>query len=163
MFENLCVHMHQISMSEKDDRGDPTSLANWNNWTANALYNSGSAQYNEVIIDSRVYTRNLPGSIAAVVFFDDIATSATQVNEEARLQATKAYVLMLDTYNLTEADLPMVKITRPDPLLAAEPQQKVTIEDVSTGTREYLREHTKQAFRRRRARKTDPKLRRLAH
>ena len=140
----MLKHMLQISMNNES----------MHNWTANALYNADNeVNYNEVLIDSRVYTRNLPGSIAAVVFFDDAADSnrTADANEQARIEATKAYVQLLDKYNLTETDLPLLKLRRPDPTLANEPQQKVEIEDASKGAREYLAEHAQQAYRRRRS------------
>jgi len=140
----MLKHMLQISMNNES----------MHNWTANALYNADNeVNYNEVLIDSRVYTRNLPGSIAAVVFFDDAAESnrTADANEQARIEATKAYVQLLDKYNLTEADLPLLKLRRPDPTLAKEPQQKVEIEDASKGAREYLAKHAQQAYRRRRS------------
>ena len=36
-------------------------------------------------------------------------------------------MLLLDKYNLTETDLPLLKLSRPDPTLAYRPQQKVTL------------------------------------
>ena len=117
----MLKHMLQISMSN----------ASMYNWTANAQYNADSeVSYNEVLIDSRAYTSQLPGSIAAVVFFDDAAEDGRldRVNEEARIEATKAYVLLLDKYDLREADLPLLQINRPDPAHADRPQQKVAID-----------------------------------
>merc|ERR1712028_220037 len=76
----MLEHMLQISMNNES----------MHNWTANALYNADNeVNYNEVLIDSRVYTRNLPGSIAAVVFFDDAAESnrTADANEQARIEA----------------------------------------------------------------------------
>jgi len=140
----MLKHMLQISMNN----------ASMRNWTANAVYNADlEVKYNEVLIDSREYTRNLPGSIAAVVFFDDAAEGnlTDDANEQARIEATKAYVLLLDKYNLTESNLPLLKLSRPDPTLAYLPQQKVTIEDASKDAREYLAEHAQQAYRRRRS------------
>ena len=54
------------------------------------------------------------GSIAAVVFFDDAAESnrTADANEQARIEATKAYVQLLDKYNLTETDLHLLKLRR---------------------------------------------------
>ena len=100
----MLKHMLQISMSN----------ASMYNWTANAQYNADSeVSYNEVLIDSRAYTSQLPGSIAAVVVFDDAAEDGRldRVNEEARIEATKAYVLLLDKYDLREADLPASRLS----------------------------------------------------
>ena len=82
-----------------------------------------------MLIDSRAYTSQLPGSIAAVVFFDDASEDGRldRANEQARIEATKAYVLLLDKYDLREADLPLLKISRPDPAHADRPQQKVRV------------------------------------
>ena len=75
----MLKHMLQISMSN----------ASMYNWTANAQYNADSeVGYNEVLIDSRAYTSQLPGSIAAVVFFDDAAEDGRMdsANEQARIE-----------------------------------------------------------------------------
>jgi len=60
-------------------------------------------------------------------------------------------VQLLDKYHLAESDLPLLKLRRPDPTLAHQPQQKVSIEDASKDARAYLAEHAQQAFRRRRS------------
>ncbi len=75
-----------------------------------------NAMYNEILIDAKVYERHLPGSISAVVYFHDEVALDLSSNDQARMEATKAYIGILDAYDLTPADLPLLKIVRPDPL-----------------------------------------------
>merc|ERR1712216_39987 len=60
--------------------------------------------YNEVLIDSKTYMHNLPDSVVAVVYklhgLDNLGD---------RIKATKAYVSLLDTYKLTECDIPLLR------------------------------------------------------
>ena len=117
----------------------------------------GTEHYNEVLIDSRAYTRKLPYSIAAFVFFEDHTPGdGTQTTEQARLKATRAYVHMLDAYNLTEAELPLIKVIRPNrlPIAVASPQD-AAVEDASRGAREYLSQHAKEVYRERRRKRKE--------
>jgi hypothetical protein len=61
------------------------------------------APMNEVLIDSKYYLDNLPESIAAIFYFHDASIYE-------RTMATRAYVGMLEKYNLTEKDLKLLKV-----------------------------------------------------
>ena len=61
------------------------------------------APMNEVLIDSKYYLDNLPESIAAIFYFHDASLYE-------RTMATRAYVGMLEKYNLTEKDLKLLKV-----------------------------------------------------
>jgi len=116
-------------------------------------YNSSlaeNAMYNEILIDSKNYVRHLPGSIAAVVWFADESSSGMQfsANEQARMEATKAYIGILDTYNLTEAELPLIKIIRPErDQLTGKPTKKAMVVDKSLDARKYYSEHKLAIYR----------------
>ena len=78
--------------------------------------NVENAMYNEILIDAKQYIATLPGSIAAVVwFYDEGEVGGVQeaANDQARMEATKAYIGILDAYGLSEDQLPLVKIIRP--------------------------------------------------
>ena len=59
-----------------------------------------NSMYNEILIDAKEYIRTLPGSIAAVVWFYDEGAMQELANDQARMEATKAYIGILDAYGL---------------------------------------------------------------
>ena len=83
--------------------------------------------YNEVLIDTQQFVKNLPGSVGAFVF--GMTGKGTQ---EDQMQATAAYVNFLDTYKLTEADVPLLQLHHTGP-------QALT--DESAGARKYVEDH----------------------
>lgn len=92
-----------------------------------------NAMYNEIVVDANKYTRNLPGSIAAVVWFYDDSEAQAAANDQARMEATKAYIGILDAYGLVEAQLPLVKVIRP----AARSGGKLFVVDKSSVARAF--------------------------
>ena len=89
---------------------------------------------NEVLIDASYYVDHLPGSVAAIMFFND-ATS------EDKIIATRAYVALLDKYQVTEAEIPLLKVNRGvdeqgNPLKS--PSSVETVMDVSSSARNFL-------------------------
>ena len=83
--------------------------------------------YNEVLIDSQQFVKNLPGSVGAFVF--GMTGKSTR---EDQLQATAAYVHFLDVFNLTETDVPLLQLHHTGP-------QAFT--DESAGARKYVEDH----------------------
>ena len=94
------------------------------------LHGSG---YNEVLIDMEVYVKNLPKSVAGIVYG---LKDGTLPRDEAR--AHQIYVRMLDRYNLTEASFPLLKANF-DPA-TQEPIHGRAFTDMSTGARDFLAE-----------------------
>ena len=62
----------------------------------------GSSGYNEALIDSKMFLDNLPGSIAAIVY-------GINGGDDDGEPAVAAYAGLLSAYNLTEADVPLLK------------------------------------------------------
>ena len=83
--------------------------------------------YNEVLIDSQQFVKNLPGSVGAFVF--GMTGKPTQGDQ---MQATAAYVNFLDAYNLTETDVPLLQLHHTGPQ---------AFSDESAGARKYVEEH----------------------
>ena len=71
---------------------------------------------NEVRFDSQHYVRQLPDSVAGFFYFDDAETP--ELVEAARSQATRAYLAFLREYQLGEADLPLLRLSRAPPSLS---------------------------------------------
>ena len=91
--------------------------------------------YNEVVVDSQAYLQSLPHSIAAVAYYDDST-------EEEQIKATETYLAMLQAYELTVDDIPLVKLIR-------EPAEgQPHLEDASAGAEAFLGEQRYQTFRR---------------
>ncbi len=89
------------------------------------------APFNEVLIDSQHYMQNLPESVAAVFYFHDASVYD-------RILATRAYVGMLDAYNLTESDLKLLKINHNAvPLM----NEGTVMADDSANARQFLKHH----------------------
>ena len=65
-------------------------------------YDQTSNNYNEVLINSSHFVHNLPRSIAAIVYFNDVPVAD-------KIQATKAYIQMLDHFpNMNEERIPLL-------------------------------------------------------
>ena len=93
---------------------------------------------NEVLVDSSYYVDNLPSSVAAIMFFDD-ATA------EDKIIATKAYVALLDKYEVTEAEIPLIKVNRgvdPEGNPMKSPSTEPVVMDVSSSARNFLAKHS---------------------
>jgi len=89
---------------------------------------------NEVLIDASYYVDHLPGSVAAIMFFND-ATA------EDKIIATRAYVALLDKYQVTEAEIPLLKVNRGVDELGnpmQSPSSVETVMDVSASARSFL-------------------------
>ena len=95
--------------------------------------------YNEVVIDAAHFERHLPSSIAAFIFFNDtvsdMRTGDTTLAD--KIVTTNAYLAMIDAYNFTEADVPLLQVDREDGLVL----------DVSLGARKFAETHTLQQYR----------------
>jgi hypothetical protein len=121
--------------------------------TANSVANEyGTNLYNEVLINSSHLLNNLPQSIAAFVYFDDedsllVGQPSTRVQD--KIVATTAYVHMLDSFNYTERDIPLLRINRTGP----------HIMDVSGGARKYLANHSLDEYRKRHPFRTESRSR----
>jgi len=100
--------------------------------------NMATSLYNEVLIDAKHYRDNLPHSVAAVVYFDDSSVADKVV-------AVHTYLQMLDEYNLTRAQLPLLKVARARPLSSIGPGELVV--DESAGAGAYLEHHSFEKFR----------------
>merc|ERR1711865_1110668 len=87
--------------------------------------------YNEVLIDMEVYVKNLPKSVAGIVYG---LREGLLERDEAR--AHQVYVRMLDRYNLTEASFPLLKANY-DPS-SDEPIHGRAFIDMSAGARAFL-------------------------
>ena len=88
--------------------------------------------YNEVLIDMEVYVKNLPKSVAGVVYGLKDA-----MLERDEVRAHQVYVSMLDRYNLTEASFPLLKVNY-DPT-SHEPIHGRAFTDMSAGARDWLK------------------------
>jgi hypothetical protein len=100
--------------------------------------NMATSLYNEVLIDANNYKDNLPHSIAAVVYFDDSAVADKVV-------AVHTYLQILDEYNLTRAQLPLLKVARARALSAIAAGELVV--DESAGASAYIEHHSFEKFR----------------
>merc|ERR1711959_165344 len=95
---------------------------------------TGFSASNEVLIDASYYTDHLPASVAAIMFFAD-ATA------EDKIIATRAYVALLDKYQVSEAEIPLLKVNRGldelgNPMQS--PSSVATVMDVSASARSFL-------------------------
>ena len=86
---------------------------------------------NEVLIDSKYYLDNLPESISAIFYFHDASLYE-------RTMATRAYVGMLEKYNLTENDLKLLKVHHNAALMK---DTGTRMSDESAGARHFLSSH----------------------
>jgi chemotaxis protein histidine kinase CheA len=101
----------------------------------------GITMYNEVLVDSGDMMSHMPKSIGAFVFFED-----NEFNHQRpytplpeKIVATNAYVALLDYYNLTETDIPILQVNRTDGSFI----------DVSRGARRFLELHSFEQYRKR--------------
>ena len=99
-----------------------------------------SALANEVRFDSQHYVRQLPDSVAGFFYFDDAETP--ELVEAARSQAARAYLAFLGEYQLREADLPLLRLSRAPPSLSRGAGLS-TVADESTLARASLRRRAK--------------------
>ena len=111
--------------------------------------NMATSLYNEVLIDANQYKDNLPHSIAAVVYFDDSAVADKVV-------AVHTYLQILEEYNLTRSQLPLLKVARARALSSVKAGELVV--DESAGASAYLAHHSFEKFRKNLA----PTVRRFA-
>ena len=111
--------------------------------------NMATSLYNEVLIDANQYKDNLPHSIAAVVYFDDSAVADKVV-------AVHTYLQILEEYNLTRSQLPLLKVARARALSSIGAGELVV--DESAGASAYLAHHSFEKFRKNLA----PTVRRFA-
>jgi hypothetical protein len=98
-------------------------------------------QYNEVLIDSRYFMKHLPGSIAGVIY------GLKGMDTYDQVKAVQAYVNLLDTYNLTERDVPLLKIHYKGGLDVQSKTNSAEITDESASAREFLRTHPYEKYR----------------
>merc|ERR1711918_74648 len=73
--------------------------------------------YNEVLVNSTLFWDNLPKSVAAFVYFDDMdavkaGVSSGDMRLPDKIVAATNYVKFLDHYKLKELDVPLLKINR---------------------------------------------------
>ena len=99
--------------------------------------------YNEVLVNSTLFWDNLPKSVAAFVYFDDIdavkaGVSSGDMRLPDKIVAATNYVKFLDHYKLKELDVPLLKINRTGDM---------TITDVSAGARAFIANHTYENYR----------------
>ena len=101
----------------------------------------GITMYNEVLVDSKDLMSHMPKSIGAFVFFDDDEYNHNKPYTPLpdKIVATSAYVALLDFYNLTESDIPILQINRTDG----------SFMDVSRGARRFLELHSFEQYRKR--------------
>ena len=101
------------------------------NMLVHSYYNNKNSPMNEVLVDTRYYLDHLPESAAAIFFFHDASTYE-------RVVATRAYVGMLDAYNLTESQFHLLKINHRCVNLMGEND---VMTDESAGARHFLATH----------------------
>ena len=101
----------------------------------------GITMYNEVLVDSKDLMSHMPKSIGAFVFFDDDEYNHNKPYTPLpdKIVATSAYVALLDFYNLTESDVPILQVNRTDG----------SFMDVSRGARRFLELHSFEQYRKR--------------
>lgn len=118
----------------------------------NAQHKAGAALgipvYNEVIVNSSYFIKHLPGSIAAVVYFEDHdaepKTNAGGVlGKDTRMAdkiaANEAYIALLDHYKLNETNIPLLVMSREGEAGA----ERAHVVDVSSGARRLIERYRK--------------------
>ena len=98
--------------------------------------------YNEVVINSSYYVQNLPRSILAIIYFDDAAA-------KEQVRAIETYVGLLDKFQLTECELPLLKIVRGGDHSDADERARHhnVVVDMSSSARAALDSHAFDRFR----------------
>ena len=112
--------------------------------------NGNAEDYNEVIIDSAEYTANLPKSIAGVIYGLKLGKPAAKLSSATKsglktssehvfdkVRAVSTYVMILDRYNLTEKDLPLLRANF-DPKDVSGGELGLALVDESSSAREFL-------------------------
>jgi hypothetical protein len=108
----------------------------------------GVPVYNEVVVNSTWFIDHLPGSIEAIVYFED-GQSEPRVNaggvvakdtrDTDKLAAYTTYVALLDAYNLTEKQIPLLTMSRG----TADHRNRTLVTDMSSEARAFLATHEK--------------------
>jgi len=99
----------------------------------------GGSGYNEVVIDSAKFLADLPMSAAGVVF--GLKSGAGGKTFE-KIRAVRTYVMMLDRYNLSEADFPLLRANYDVMDFGGAAQVKgPAFVDESSKARDYLKKH----------------------
>ena len=139
----LCSwHAANTALSEAPGcEGAPYPASQLKDMLKKAMHNkqTGFSTSNEVLIDASYYTDHLPASVAAIMFFAD-ATA------EDKIIATRAYVALLDKYQVSEAEIPLLKVNRGldelgNPMQS--PSSVAAVMDVSASARSFLAKATK--------------------
>ena len=138
----LCSSLASTALSEAPGcEGAPYRASQLKDMLKKAMHNkqTGFSTSNEVLIDASYYTGHLPASVAAIMFFAD-ATA------EDKIIATRAYVALLDKYQVSEAEIPLLKVNRGldelgNPMQS--PSSVATVMDVSASARSFLAKATK--------------------
>ena len=108
----------------------------------------GVPVYNEVVVNSTWFIDHLPGSIEAIVYFEDSQSEprvnaggvvAKDTREVDKLAAYTTYVALLDAYNLTEKQIPLLAMSRG----AADRSERSRVTDMSSEARAFLATHEK--------------------
>jgi len=89
--------------------------------------------YNEVLVDSTVYSSNLPHSVSA--FYYGLLKEEQGNSTWSKLHATAMYVAFLDHYNMNESQVPLVEFALDNP------DNHGLLTDVGGGARKYLKAH----------------------
>ena len=99
----------------------------------------GGSGYNEVVIDSAKFLADLPMSVAGVVF--GLKSGAGGKTFE-KIRAVRTYVMMLDRYNLSEANFPLLRANYDVMDFGGEARVKgPAFVDESLKARDYLKKH----------------------
>ena len=99
----------------------------------------GGRGYNEVVIDSKKFLEGLPKSVAGVVFG---LKSGSGGKTFEKIRAVRTYVMMLDRYNLSESDFPLLRANYDVTDFSGEANiQGPAFVDESSKAREYLKKH----------------------
>ena len=98
----------------------------------------GGSGYNEVVIDSRKFVEGLPSSVSGVVFG---LKSGRGGNTFDRTRAVHTYVMMLDRYNLSASDFPLLRANYDVMDFSKEALLGPAFVDESSKAREYLKKH----------------------
>merc|ERR1712166_197036 len=105
----------------------------------------GAVGYNEVILDSAQFRANMPKSIAAIEYGLKLGNAAAESGLRTsfdKVRAVNTYVMLLDRYNLTEKEIPLLRANfDTEDVTGVNGQHGVALVDESEGAREYLANH----------------------
>ena len=102
-----------------------------------------ATEYNEVLVDSEMYVKNLPASVAAIVY--GLRGGSDGDVEYDKVRAAQTYVALLDEYGLNESQIPFLKATY-DPMSNEDEKGPIFV-DESASVREFLAEHPFRKYR----------------